>query len=54
METEQVKKNTQLLIDQFSKQKAEDPLVKYWIERKRGIVTSLTPKKTAKHTKKSA
>jgi hypothetical protein len=52
METEQVKKNTEILIEQFSRQKIEDPLIKYWIERKRGIVISSIDPKKSKHTKK--
>jgi len=42
METKQVspKKSTHELVEQFSKQKAEDPLIKYWIERKRGLPTA--------------
>jgi hypothetical protein len=31
----QSKKKTEELIEDFSREKAEDPLIKYWIERQR-------------------
>jgi len=38
MTTEQVQKNKRTIedtVEQFSKQKADDPLIRYWIERKK-------------------
>lgn len=57
METEQTtptKKRTTDLFEQFSKQKAEDPLIRYWIERKRGIPDqhTLSQKKSQRHRNK--
>jgi hypothetical protein len=36
METEQTESRRTKLIEQFSKQKVEDPLIKFWLERKKG------------------